>query len=324
MRSSMWSTIPTPCRHADLGGPVDQVHEPEPLAVQRDRHAALELDLHHLRLVGRQLGPRHELEDVVVRRVREVLDPLALGRPAPQVVVDRVRRGLRPALHRDPVLARVGDLLVAAHLPRAHRRDHLQLRPERRHRALDPHLVVALAGAAVGDRVAAGLARVLDRELGDQRPAERGEQRVAVAVVGVRLDRRQDVLLRELLARVDDVRLDRAEPPRLALDDLVVLARLAEVDRERHDLGLVLVLDPLEHHARVEAAGVQEQDAADLAGLGEVGGDARRVGVGDAVDLGADGLARLVIERDRLASGACSTACGNEAREPAVTSATAA
>jgi hypothetical protein len=69
----------------------------------------------------------------------------------------------------------------------------------------------------VGDRVAARLARVLDRELRDQRPAERGEQRIAVAVVGVGLDRRQHVLLRELLARVDDVRLDRAERVALPL-----------------------------------------------------------------------------------------------------------
>ena len=61
---------------------------------------------------------------------------------------------------------------------------------EREHGRLDPHLVVALAGAAVGDGVAAVLARLLHRELGDQRPAERGEQRVAAAVAGVGLDRR--------------------------------------------------------------------------------------------------------------------------------------
>ena len=291
MRSSMWSTIPTPCRQPISAARSIRSASAMPLAVQRHRHAALERHLDHLRLVRRELRPRDELEDVVVGRVREVLDPLALGRAPPQVVVDRVRRALRAALDRDPVLARVGDLLVAAHLPRPHRRDHLELGRERRHRALDPHLVVALAGAAVGDRVAAGLARVLDRELRDQRPAERGEERVAVAVVGVRLDRREDVLLRELVARVDHVRLDRAEPRRLALDHVVVLARLAEVDRQRDDLGLVLVLDPLEHHARVEPAGVEEQHAPDLARLRQIGGDTRRVGVGDPVDLGADGLA---------------------------------
>ena len=73
---------------------------------------------------------------------------------------------------RDAVLLRVGDLLVAAHLPLAHRRDHLQVGGERRDRRLDPHLVVALAGAAVGDRVGAVLARRVAGELGQQRPAE--------------------------------------------------------------------------------------------------------------------------------------------------------
>ena len=50
----------------------------------------------------------------------------------------------------------------------------------------------------------------------------------------------------------------RAEVDRLALDDVVVLARLAKVDRQRDDLRGVLVLDPLEHDARVQAAGVEQ------------------------------------------------------------------
>ena len=138
---------------------------------------------------------------------------------------------------------------------------------------LDPDLIVALAGAAVGDRVATGLARVIDRELGDQRPAERGEQRIAEAVDRVRLDRRQ----RRSRARTPPARRRREASTapswqRLALDDVVVLARLAEVDGQRDDLGLVLVLDPLEHHARVEPAAVEQQHAVDFVGVGLVGG----------------------------------------------------
>src|SRR3954453_15542956 len=45
----------------------------------------------------------------------------------------------------------------------------------------------------------------------DQRRAERREQRVAAAVQRVRLDRRQDVVLGELLARVDHDAVERAE-----------------------------------------------------------------------------------------------------------------
>ena len=298
IRSSMWSTMPDAVAHPELRGRLDQLHEAHAGPVQRHRHAGVELHVDDLRLVRGQLGARDELEDVVVGRVREVLDPLALGGAAPEVVVDRIRGRLRAALDRDPVLARVSDLLVAPHRPRADGSDHLQLGRERGHGALDPHLVVALAGAAVGDRVAPAASRVLDRELGDQRTPERGEERVAVAVVGVGLDGREHVLARELLPRVDHVAVERAEPQRLAAHDIVVLARLAEVDRERDDLGLVLVLDPLEHHARVEAARVEEQDAPHLARLGQVGRDAGRLGVGDAVDFGTGlGIARLVGHR---------------------------
>ena len=38
---------------ADLGDPLEQLHEPQALAVEGDRHAALEADLHHLGLVRR-------------------------------------------------------------------------------------------------------------------------------------------------------------------------------------------------------------------------------------------------------------------------------
>ena len=151
----MWSTIPTPWRQPISADPFEQVDQAEPLAVEADRHPRLELDGDRLRLVGRLLGPGDELEDVVLGGVVEVLDPAALRGAAPEVVVDRVGRRLGPALDRDPVLARVGDLLLAAHLPGADRRDRPQLGREGRDGRLDPDLVVALAGAAVGDRVAA-------------------------------------------------------------------------------------------------------------------------------------------------------------------------
>ena len=65
MRSSMWSTMPTPWRAADLRAALQQLDQPEPLAVERDRPPGLEADPQQLRLVGRLLGPGDELEDVV-------------------------------------------------------------------------------------------------------------------------------------------------------------------------------------------------------------------------------------------------------------------
>ena len=291
MRSSMWSMMPDAVAAADLGGALEQLDDAQPLAVERHRHAALEADGDDLGLVGRQLGAGDELEDVVVGRVVELLDPAPLRRAPPEVVVDRVRRVLGAALDRDPVLARVGDLLLAPHLPAADRRDDLQLGGQRRHRRLDAHLVVALARAAVGDRVAAVLARVVDGELGDQRAPEGREERIGETVDGVGLDGRHDEVAGELLARVDHLGRHGAELDGLALHDVVVLAGLAEVDGQGHDLGLVLVLDPLEHHARVQAAGVQQQDAVDLAGLGEVGGGASVRACGSARPWAAEATA---------------------------------
>ncbi len=264
-----------PVARGDLCRAFDQGHGRKALAVERHGHPALELDLHDLRLLGGLFGAGDELKDVVLGSVVEILDPATLGGATPQVVVDRVGDDLGAALDGDAVLARVGDLLLAAHLPRAHGRDRAQLRGERGDRGLDAHLVVALAGAAVGDRVAAARARVPHRELGDQRAPERGEQRIAAAVERVGLDRREQVLARELLARVDDVTVQRAEVQRLGADRLVVLAGLPEVDGQAHDLGVIAVLDPLEHHARIEAARVEQQHAPDLLGVGLVGGGAR-------------------------------------------------
>jgi hypothetical protein len=78
-----------------------------------------------------------------------------------------------------------------------------------------------------------------------------------------------------LIAGVEHVALERAEAQRLLADHLVVLAGLSEIHGQAHDLGAVGVSDPLEHHARVEAARVEQQHAVDLRRVGLVGGRAR-------------------------------------------------
>ena len=89
---------PDPVAAAELGRPLEQLDQPEALAVERDRAPALEADPDQLGLVGRLLGAGDELEDVVARRLVEVLDRAALRGAAPEVVVDRVRRRLGPPL----------------------------------------------------------------------------------------------------------------------------------------------------------------------------------------------------------------------------------
>ena len=122
------------------------------------------------------------------------------------------------------------------------------------------------------DRVAAGLPRLLDGQLADQRAPERGKKRIAATVERVRLDRGKHVIVRELMSRVDDQAVEGPEAKRLLLDDLEVLPRLAEIDGEGDDLRGVLVLDPLEHHGGVETTGIEEQHATDLLRTGLIGG----------------------------------------------------
>ena len=164
----------------------------------------------------------------------------------------------------------VGDLLVPAHLPFADRRDHLQFRRDRGDGRLDPHLIVALAGAAVGDGVGVERARGVDGELGQQWATEAREWRVAALVAGVGEDRRPDIVAGELVLGVDQDRLDGPEIAGLLEGRVEVVGRLAEVDAQCDHFGVVLILDPLEHHRRVESAGVEQDDAVDVFGPGDI------------------------------------------------------
>src|ERR1022692_1778738 len=97
---------------------------------------------------------------------------------------------------------RILDLHVPGHVPLSDRGDHLDLWVEGAHRDVDPHLVVALSGAAMGDGVCALALRHLDQLRGYQRPAERGGERVLPLVHPVGLYRWMDVPCHELLPSI--------------------------------------------------------------------------------------------------------------------------
>ena len=257
-RSSTWSMRPTPWAPPSSCRRSTSVHRREALAVERDRDAALEgdRDLDRGRRVGRRDGP---LVGVGRRRDPRVLEDPGLARAAPQVDVDRVRAGLGDR-DLDAALVGVVDLLVAgqAH-PDAHRRDDLEPRIERVRRDIEADLVVALAGAAVGDRVGALALGDLDEELRDQRPGERGRQRVGALVQRVGLEVRPHEVGHEPLAGIDDVGARRAGRHRPLLDALAQRAA-AEVDGQRDHLGVVLLLEPGDGDGRIESARVGEDD----------------------------------------------------------------
>jgi hypothetical protein len=104
---------------------------------------------------------------------------------------------------------------------------------------LEADLVVALAGAAVRDEVAALLLGNSDLCAGDDWAGQRGAEQVAALVGGVALDGTEAELLDEFLLQVGDDHLLRADLQRLLLD-LVPGLILTDVGEEAHDLVALL------------------------------------------------------------------------------------
>ncbi len=124
---------------------------------------------------------------------------------------------------------------------------------------VEADLVVALAGAAVGDRVGALAASDLDEELGDQRPGEGGGERVGALVERVGLEVGPDEVGDEPIARVHDVGPRRPGGHRPLLDAVAERAA-ADIDREGDDLAVVLLAQPGDRDRRIEPARIGEDD----------------------------------------------------------------
>lgn len=228
-------------------------------AVDGDRDALLEGDDDLVGVAG--LGRvRGVLVDVLDRRVPDVLKEARLDRAPEDVLVDGVR-GLLGGGDREVLLLAEGDRLVTGHRVVADRGDALEVGGEGDDVGLEPHLVVALAGAAVGDRGGAVLLGGGDEVLDDGRPGEGRHQRIAVHVEGVGLDRREAVLLGELVLGVRDLGLDGTAGEGALADDVQVLAALTDVDRDGDDLGARLLGDPADGDGGVQTARVGEYDA---------------------------------------------------------------
>ena len=131
------------------------------LAVDGDGIALLELDLDIGRLVGRILRRDGALVDIGRRFHPGVFQHLSFRRGVQQVGVDREGRLAALVLgHRDLVrLGEVDEVGAALEAPLAPGRDHLDVGVQRIGGEFEAHLVIALAGGAMGDGIGAGLAR---------------------------------------------------------------------------------------------------------------------------------------------------------------------
>jgi hypothetical protein len=237
------------------------------LAVDADRVAVLELDGD----LGRNVGGVHRadgaLPDHLVRRVPGLLENLTLGAAVQHVGVDAEGR-LAALVLGDGDLVRLGEfdeLGAARQVPFAPGGDDLHIRLQRVVAELEAHLVVALAGGAMGHGIGADLLGDLDLALGDERPRDGGAQQVLALVQRVGAEHREDEVLHEGLAQVVDedvLRLD-AEQQRLVAGRAELLA-LAEIGGEGHDLASVGGLEPLQDHGGVEPTGIGQHDLLDV------------------------------------------------------------
>ena len=245
-------------RAGDRAEAVDELDDRHRHAVDRRGHAALEGDFdvrRFVRAIARRPGQR---VDLFGRFGPEILERTAFDRAAPEIGVGAVG-AVHRRRHRDSSLPRVLDFLGPGHRPFAGRRDDHDRRIEGAGFDIEPYLIVALAGAAVGNRARLFDAGDLDQLPRNQRPAERRPHWIAVFVDRVGLERRQDVVARELLADVEHVGADGAAGER-AIAHVLELLPLTEVQRDGHDLGAVFLGQPWNGDGGIEAAGIRQHD----------------------------------------------------------------
>ena len=252
----------------------EERHRVEGLAVDGGGVALAEGDGHVLVGVGRVLRAGGDHPHVFRRGVPRILELAALMADVPDVgvaAVDLLGAGRGGHVAR----LEVGEHgLAALEVPDAPRADHAQLRGERGVGALEADLVVALAGAAVAERVAAGGECHLDLRAGDDRAGDGGAHQVAVLVDRAGDRHREGELAQEGLLEVDDDALGRAALGGLLADALELALALADVGHAGDHFAAVGFLEPRDDAGGVEAAGVGD---ADLLGGGVLGGG---VGVG--------------------------------------------
>ena len=178
-----------------------------------------------------------------------------------EIGVDR-KRGLAALVpgDRDLVLFGVFEEPGArAQIPFAPWRDDFDVGIERVIAELEADLVVALAGGAVGDGVGADLAGDLDLALGDQRPRDRGAEKIGAFVKRIGAKHRKDEIADKLLAQIVDKDLADAEQLGLAARRLELLA-LAEIGGESDDLAAIGLLQPAQDDRGVEPARIGQHD----------------------------------------------------------------
>ncbi|MCY1421235.1 hypothetical protein D9M71_368840 [compost metagenome] len=111
----------------------------------------------------------------------------------------------------------------------------------------------------MGNGIGTGFVGDFDQTLGDQWARDGSTQQVLTFVDGVGAEHRVDEVAYELFAQVIDVDLFHAHGLRLGTCWLYFFA-LSQVSGEGHYFTVISVLQPLEDHRSVQAAGIRQND----------------------------------------------------------------
>jgi len=246
---------------------LEQLHGAERHMIDADGRPFLEADLDEHRLVGRFERILGHDEDVLGRFLRRIFENAALVRAVPQVAVARVRL-LGGRLHGNALRVHVGDQVFATlELPLAPGGDHLEIRGERGVGQLEADLIVALAGAAVRERLRADALRQGDLPRRGEGPRHRSAEQIGAGVDGSRSERRKNKVADELFAQVLDHAVFRAGAFGFFRQPLQLAAALPDVGGEAQNPGAVGFAQPGHDGGGVQSAGVREDDKRAVAGF---------------------------------------------------------
>ena len=83
---------------------------------------------------------------------------------------------------------------------------------------------------------------------------------IVTLIARVGLDSLGQILISKSIFCIDNNGFHRTETKRLLADFFEIVGLLTDVDGQGNHFGLILVLNPLQHHARIETAGIQEDN----------------------------------------------------------------
>ena len=248
---------------ADLVQPGQDGGGRQRLAIDRNRIATLKGNFHELGRIGRLFHRNHALIDEFGRLLGRVFQNLALGRGVQQVCVNREGR-LAALVLGDRNLVRLGKfqkLGARGQIPQPPGRDDLDGRVKCRDTQLEPDLIVALAGRAMGHGIGAGFLRDADQMFGNQRPGDRGAQEIKPLIKRIGPEHREHEIAHEFFAQIDDVDVLRRNAHQLGLlARRLQLFALAQIGGEGHHLAAIFGLQPFQDDRGVQTARIGKHD----------------------------------------------------------------